>query len=139
MNHELTTLHGNTYGKVRETLLTAKNKVYAAVNFAMVEAYWEIGKEIAEAIGERAEYGKGLLTYLSKELTAEFGSGFTVRNLQAMRPFSQSLIRCPMPYSPGGFSAMKFAALTAPTAKISRLAALWRISMTSSCPAKTTS
>ena len=89
MNSELTTLHGNTYGKVRETVLTAKNKVYSAVNFAMVEAYWEIGKEIYEAQNgyERAEYGKGLLEYLSKELTAEFGKGFDESNLRKMRQF----------------------------------------------------
>lgn len=92
MDKELTTLHGSTYGKVRETVLTAKNKIYATVNFAMVEAYWEIGKEIYEAQGEseRAEYGKGLLEYLSKELTAEFGEGFTERNLRAMRQFYQT-------------------------------------------------
>ena len=57
MDNELTNLHGSTYGKVRETVLTAKNNVYAAVHFAMVEAYWEIGKEIAEAQGDRADYG----------------------------------------------------------------------------------
>ena len=90
MDRELTTIHDNTYGKVRETVLTAKNKVYAAVNFAMVEAYWEIGREIAAAIGDRAEYGKGLLEYLSQALTEEFGQGFTVRNLRAMRQFYQA-------------------------------------------------
>ena len=82
-------LHGNTYDKVRETVLIAKNKVFSAINFAMVEAYWEIGKEIFEAQGksQRAEYGKGLLEYLSKELTAEFGEGYTVSNLRNMRQF----------------------------------------------------
>lgn len=89
MDEELTLLQSNTYDKVRETVLTAKNKVYSAVNFAMVEAYWEIGKEIYEAQDKtkRAEYGKGLLEYLSKELTAEFGEGFTVANLRNMRQF----------------------------------------------------
>jgi len=90
MDKELRRLHGDTYGKVRETVLTAKNKVYSAVNFAMVEAYWEIGKEIAEAIGDRADYGKQLLQYLSEQLTAEFGQGFTVRNLRVMRQFYQA-------------------------------------------------
>ena len=87
MSKEIVNLHGDTYGKVRETVLTAKNKEYAAVNFATVEAYWEIGKEITDAIGDRAEYGKQLLQYLSEQLTTEFGKGFTVRNLRAMRQF----------------------------------------------------
>ncbi len=77
----------NIYENIRATVLTAKNKVYTAVNFAMVEAYWNIGRQIAEVQGERAEYGKQLLKYLSEHLTKEFGAGFTKRNLQQMRQF----------------------------------------------------
>ena len=79
----------NTYQHIRNTVLTAKTKVITAVNFAMVEAYWEIGKEIVEAQGsdQRAEYGAQLLNYLSMQLTSEFGKGFTERNLRAMRQF----------------------------------------------------
>lgn len=73
--------------EARQALAGARSKTYAALNAAMVGAYWEIGKQISEAIGERAEYGKGLLAYLSKHLTEEFGKGFTVRNLQTMRQF----------------------------------------------------
>ena len=60
-----------------------------AINFAMVEAYWEIGKEIVAAQGEneRAEYGKGLLKFLSHALTEEFGKGFEESNLRKMRRF----------------------------------------------------
>lgn len=72
---------------IRDILSQARSKSYTAINTAMVEAYWEIGRQIDEAIGERAEYGRGLLTYLSKELTLEFGKGFSERNLQAMRQF----------------------------------------------------
>lgn len=44
-----------------------KYRVYSAINFAIVETYWNIGKPIYEAQGEngRAEYGKGLLKFLS--------------------------------------------------------------------------
>ncbi|MCL2111612.1 MAG: PDDEXK nuclease domain-containing protein [Clostridiales bacterium] len=77
----------DVYQGIREVLSRARSKVYAAVNSAMVEAYWEIGRQIEEAVGERAEYGKGLLQYLSGRLTAEFGKGFTVANLRNMRQF----------------------------------------------------
>jgi hypothetical protein len=79
----------SAYENIRATVLTAKSKVYTAINFAMVEAYWEIGKEIFTAQGqnERAEYGKGLIEYLSKALTMEFGKGFTITNLKYMRQF----------------------------------------------------
>ncbi|MCM1167283.1 MAG: PDDEXK nuclease domain-containing protein [Lachnospiraceae bacterium] len=67
----------------------AQSKIYTAVNSAMVQAYRKIGEQIYLACGEndRAEYGKGLLKYLSEKLTAEFGQGFTVRGLQMMRKF----------------------------------------------------
>jgi predicted nuclease of restriction endonuclease-like (RecB) superfamily len=89
MDNELINLQTDTYGKVRETIITARNNVYTAVNFAMVQAYWEIGKEIFDAQdgNSRAEYGKGLLEYLSVQLTAEFGKGFTIANLRNMRQF----------------------------------------------------
>ena len=80
-------LNKNTYQHIRNTVLTAKTKVITAVNSAMVEAYWEIGQYLDKEIGDRADYGKGLLDFLSKSLTEEFGKGFTVRNLQAMRQF----------------------------------------------------
>lgn len=73
------------YQSVRSTLASARTKAVAAVNDAMVSAYWEIGRQIAEAQGDRAEYGKHLMRYLSERLTAEFGKGFTERNLRAMR------------------------------------------------------
>ena len=39
------------YVSVRETLESARGKVERAVNSAMVEAYWEIGRQIVEATG----------------------------------------------------------------------------------------
>lgn len=55
----------------------------------MVEAYWEIGKSIVEKQGGNAtaEYGTNLLKELSKQMTADFGKGFTVTNLSYMRQF----------------------------------------------------
>lgn len=78
-----------TYSRIRNSVITAQSKIYNAVNSAMVQAYWEIGEQIYIACGEndRAEYGKGLLRYLSEKLTAEFGAGFAARNLQMMRKF----------------------------------------------------
>ena len=78
-----------TYSSIRNSIIAAQGKVYAAVNSAMVNAYWEIGEQIYKACGEndRAEYGKNLLQYISDRLTVEFGKGYTVRNLRNMRQF----------------------------------------------------
>ncbi|NBK97805.1 MAG: DUF1016 domain-containing protein [Erysipelotrichia bacterium] len=82
-------LDRNIYISIKEILTNAREKAYKAVNFAMVEAYWNVGKLIVEAQdgNERAEYGDFLLKNLSKELTKEFGKGFTVTNLSYMRQF----------------------------------------------------
>lgn len=78
-----------TYQSVRGYVVEAQQQVYRAVNSAMVEAYWKIGKEIYEACGEneRAAYGKQILAELSRKLSAEFGKGFDESNLRTMRRF----------------------------------------------------
>ncbi len=79
----------NIYERIRSEVEKARQKVYATVNLTMVETYRNIGKQIYEAQdkSERAEYGKGLLKFLSQKLTKEFGKGFTVTNLKYMRQF----------------------------------------------------
>lgn len=75
---------------IKQILSTARKKAYQAVNSAMVEAYWKIGERIVleEQNGQsRAEYGKEIIKNLSVELTAEFGKGFTERNLRNFRQF----------------------------------------------------
>jgi predicted nuclease of restriction endonuclease-like (RecB) superfamily len=86
----------NIYENIRTTVSEAKKKVYSTVNFVMVETYWNIGKQICEAQGnnDRAEYGKGLLKYLSEKLTDEFGKGFEESNLRRMRQFYVSFQNC---------------------------------------------
>ncbi len=63
---------------------------YSAVNTAMIETYWKIGKRIVEEEqqgNERAEYGKHIIEHLSKELTLRYGKGFSKRYLAYFRKF----------------------------------------------------
>lgn len=78
------------YKEVKQVIEKSRNAAYRAANFAMVQAYWSIGKLIVEEEqkGEaRAEYGKGLITELSMKLSTEYGKGFTTTNLKYMRQF----------------------------------------------------
>lgn len=77
------------FQEIKKILQEAKNKVYKVANNAMVEAYWNIGRVIVEKQGgnDKAEYGTSLLKNLSKEMTKEFGKGFTLTNLKYMRQF----------------------------------------------------
>jgi len=75
---------------VRQLLRQARQQAYSAINSAMVEAYWQIGRRIVEEEQkgqERAGYGEGLIKELSKQLTAEFGKGFSLANLKNFRQF----------------------------------------------------
>ena len=77
------------YQTIRGYAVDVQQKVYYAVNSAMVEAYWNIGKAIYEYCGEndRAEYGAQILTGISERLTSEFGKGYSITNLRGMRRF----------------------------------------------------
>lgn len=75
---------------IRQILEHARNRTRSAINSAMVEAYWLIGKRIVEEEqqGEnRAQYGKRTLETLSAELSQEFGTGFSYANLRNFRQF----------------------------------------------------
>ena len=76
--------------EIRLILEQARQKAYQAVNSAMVEAYWLIGKRIVEEEQEgkeKAEYGEAVLKKLSIALTTEFGKGFSYANLRNFRQF----------------------------------------------------
>ena len=87
---DMTHTEDTVYQSIRTVLTAARQKVYSAINSAMVEAYWDIGRQIMEAQnGQRAEYGTGLIKYLAERLTEEFGKGFDESSLRRMRQFFQ--------------------------------------------------
>jgi predicted nuclease of restriction endonuclease-like (RecB) superfamily len=82
----------NYITEIKQILAQARQKAYAAVNTAMVEAYWLVGRRIVEEEQngkDRAAYGKQILKNLSKELCSEFGKGFSERSLREFRQFYQ--------------------------------------------------
>ena len=78
------------FGNIKQLIEEARNTAYRAANFAMVQAYWNIGRLIVEeeqSGKERAEYGKALLEELAGRLTEQYGKSFSNRNLRHMRQF----------------------------------------------------
>lgn len=68
----------------------ARTNAVRSVDFCRVQMYWHIGQRIVEEEQEgeaRAEYGKYIIRNLSKELVADYGSGFGVRQLEQARQF----------------------------------------------------
>ncbi|VAW36049.1 FIG074102: hypothetical protein [hydrothermal vent metagenome] len=78
------------HNEIKQILQSARSKAQTAVNSAMVEAYWLIGKRIVEeeqAGKAKAKYGKRLMEELSIALTSDFGKGFSYANLYNCRQF----------------------------------------------------
>ena len=78
------------YIDVRLILKRAREQAYSNANAIMTEAYWNVGARIVEQEqrGEKkAKYGAYLIKNLSKELSDEFGTGFSIANLKNCRQF----------------------------------------------------
>ena len=78
------------YREIRAVLEAARSGAYRAVNAAMVQAYWNVGRLIVEHEQKgrhRAGYGDALIATVAKRLTRELGRGFDERNLWYMRRF----------------------------------------------------
>jgi len=97
MGNKLGQFNPGLYDAIRQVLETARQSAYKAVNFAMVQAYWQVGRLIVEDEQRgktRAEYGKRVLEEVAARLTAEFGRGFDASNLRYMRLFYQAFPNC---------------------------------------------
>ncbi len=76
--------------QIKSLLSEGRKKALSSVNYILVQTYWHVGKYIVEYEqkgNQKAEYGKELLTKLSKDLTLEYGKGFSRSNLTYMRKF----------------------------------------------------
>lgn len=88
--NELMRNNASFYQDIRDILEKARRQAYTAINSAMLDTYWQIGKRIVEEEqqGEqRSSYGQALIKQLSIELSTEFGKGFSVANLKNFRQF----------------------------------------------------
>ncbi len=90
MNKKMNKINKDIYSSIKALMDNARNNVAREVNNILIQTYWEIGRIIVEeeqGNSDRAEYGKQLVTDLSKRLTKEYGKGFSKSNLFNMRNF----------------------------------------------------
>jgi len=82
--------NNNLLLEIKNLIANARETAVRSVDFQRTLLYWYIGERIfnEEQQGkERAEYGDYLIKYLSEQLTPEYGSGFSFRNLNWYRQF----------------------------------------------------
>lgn len=78
------------YNDARVIIESARSNAVRSVDFCRVQMYWHLGQRIFEEEQqgkERADYGTYLTRTLAKRLEPEFGTGFSVRQLERARQF----------------------------------------------------
>ena len=78
------------FSEVRRIIDESRNNAVRSIDFCRVQMYWSIGKRIFEEEQQgkdRADYGTYLIKNLAKDLEPEYGSGFSIRQLERARQF----------------------------------------------------
>lgn len=84
-----TVVRAELLSDLRLLIESAKSHLAQTANAVLVTLYWNIGRRIkTEILGnERAQYGKETVSTLSRQLTAEYGTGFSEKSLWHMIRF----------------------------------------------------
>lgn len=79
------------FNEIKTLIDSARQRAAVAVNAELTLLYWQVGQRIQNEVlkGERAEYGKEVILTLAKQLTNQYGQGWTKRNLSNMVGFAQ--------------------------------------------------
>ena len=79
-------------GDIRQLIEQSRQKLAAAVNSALTLLYWHIGQRIRTDVlhGERAAYGEQIVSALARQLEADYGRGFSAKNLRHMLRFAET-------------------------------------------------
>ena len=85
-----TKIQSDLVNDVKAIVENGLRKAYQDANSTLARTYWQVGRRIVEEEQhgmDRAEYGKGLINFLSKELSAIYPKGYSPRNLRDYRQF----------------------------------------------------
>jgi hypothetical protein len=83
-------ISNNIINQIQSIIANAQARAIRSVDTERVAMYWQIGKVIFEEEQQgknRAEYGKFLIKSISNEFQPQFGTGFSVRQLERYRQF----------------------------------------------------
>ncbi|MFC6632958.1 PDDEXK nuclease domain-containing protein [Microbulbifer taiwanensis] len=78
-------------GDIRQLIEQSRRQLARTVNSALTMLYWHIGQRIRREVlqGDRAAYGEQIVPALAGQLQAEYGRGFSVKNLRHMLRFAE--------------------------------------------------
>lgn len=80
-------------GDIRQLIEKSHRELAITVNSALTMLYWQIGYRIRTEVllSERATYGEQIVSVLSKQLEADYGRGFSTKNLRHMLRFAEAI------------------------------------------------
>lgn len=81
---------GSLLSDIRQIIEESRHAVFDGISIAQIEHNWKIGRRIVEEEqdgAKRAQYGAKTIAELSDRLCAEYGEGYSERNLREFRSF----------------------------------------------------
>lgn len=90
MSSETSPLQGQFIDDISQLVQQAKQRAASAVNSEITLLYWQVGNRIHQEVlgGERASYGQEVIASLAKQLTAQFGRGWSRTQLNYCLQFA---------------------------------------------------
>ncbi len=92
MSKQITNNEQDLFVEIQQMINDARSAVSKTVNSGLTLMYWSIGKRINDEIlkNERAEYGKQIVSTLSRQLTEEYGRGWSEKQLRHCIRFTET-------------------------------------------------
>ena len=92
MTNNLTLLHMDLVTELRQLIDSARRRAAVAVNAELTLLYWHVGERIHREIlgGQRAGYGDEVVAALARQLSAEYGRGWSARQLRLCIRFAHT-------------------------------------------------
>ncbi len=92
MNHEIQKEVTPIVSDIKTLIEQSRQHIAVSVNAAMTTLYWQIGKRIHNEVlqDQRAEYGKRIVTTLSRQLTQEYDRGWDEKHLRQCMQFAKA-------------------------------------------------
>ena|SRR3989338_6420682 len=72
------------FQEIKDLIIQSRKNVVVSINSELSFLYWQIGKKLKTGIlnNQRAEYGQKVIDELAKELTFEYGRGWSEKQLR---------------------------------------------------------
>lgn len=92
MSKQITNSQQDLFAEIQQMINDARRAFSKTINSGLTLMYWSIGKRINDEIlkNERAEYGKQIVSTLSRQLTEEYGRGWSEKQLRHFIRFTET-------------------------------------------------